>query len=131
MGSIRMSGAVFALLALAACDVSGLSSQAYPGRTQVAFMSADSVTQMTYACAPSDTERQTQVRASQAHRYVDGAIRSATRRITVQGGLGGGLAARAEMNTEIAQIAKQAEAEYRCVLINRKDISGFNPFGGS
>ncbi len=121
MGYFRVSAAAGVLAALAACDATGFSTQSYPGRTQVAFMSADTVTQRTYACQPSDTQRATQARASRAHRYVDAAILSAARRLSRQG-IVGGLAAQAEMNAELSQISRQAEIEYRCALINSRNI---------
>ncbi|MDX8350973.1 hypothetical protein [Cognatiyoonia sp. IB215182] len=110
-----------AAFALAACDVSGLSSQAYPGRTQYQFLSADREMIHTYACVPSETEQRTKNRAAQAHRYVDEAIRSAKTRFAPQAGFGGGLGARAELNAEISRISQQAEAEYRCIMLNRKN----------
>lgn len=121
MRYLQIAACLTGVLTLTACDVSGLSSQAYPGRTQHQFLSADRSMIHTYACVPSDSEQRTKSRAAQAHRYVDEAIRSAQRRYPVQPGLAGGLAARAEVNGEIAQISKQAEAEYRCVLLNRKN----------
>lgn len=123
MGSFRIAGVVCAFVTLTAC-MPGLSSQAYPGRTEVTFMGADKVTQRTYLCQPSDTLRQTQARAAQAHRYVDGAIRSAQRRYGVSGqGIVNNLAGQAEVNAEIAEVSRQAEAEYRCILLKSKDTS--------
>lgn len=125
MDWLKISGAVMVVASLAACDVSSYSAQAYPGRTQVQLMSADQVTARTYACQPGDTERQTQARAASAHRYVDRAIQNARSRIAGQsaGGFGANLGVQAEVNAEIAQISRQAEAEYRCVLISSKDTS--------
>ncbi len=121
MRNLRCFLGLAALSFLAACDVTALSSQAYPGRTQHQFLTADRSMVHTYACVPSDSEQRTKSRAAQAHRYVDEAIQSAQRRFPVQPGLAGGLAARAEVNAEISQISRQAEAEYRCILMNRKN----------
>ena len=110
-----------ALSFLAACDVSGLSGQAYPDRSQFQFLTADREMVHTYACAPSDSAARTKSRAAEAHVYVDQAIRAAQARYPAQPGLTAGLASRAELNAEIAQISKQSEAEYRCVLLNRKN----------
>lgn len=125
MGLFKAATAVLGLAALTACG----ATNSYPGRTQVQFMSADQVTQRTYACLPGETERQTQSRASSAHRYVDGAIRSAGARLAAQstGGFGSGLGLQAELNAEIAEISRQSEAEYRCVLVSSRNTSG--PFG--
>lgn len=125
MGLYKTVTTVLGLAVVTACGV----TNSYPGRAQMQFMGADQVTQYTYACLPGETERQTQSRAAQAHRYVDGAIRSAGSRLASQssGGFGSGLGVQAELNAEIAEISRQSEAEYRCVLIGRRNTSG--PFG--
>lgn len=127
MHHFQKSAAMFAFLALSACDVSGLSSQNYPDRSQHSFQSADGVNVMTYACVNG-------ANAASAHRYVDSAIRSATRRITGEDRygqqlIGANWATRADVNAEIARISREAEAEYRCLLISRKDPKFRSPFG--
>ncbi|MEL6841513.1 MAG: hypothetical protein AAFP85_19715 [Pseudomonadota bacterium] len=121
MQNLRVAAGLVGILTLAACDVSTFSAQAYPDRTQYQFLTADRSMVHTYACLPSDSEARTKSRAARAHVYVDEGIQSAQRRFPVQPGLAGGLAARAEVNAEIAQISRQAEAEYRCILLNRKN----------
>lgn len=128
MHLIQKTALAAAICALAACDVSSLSSQAYPDRTEHAFQSADGVHVLSYMCLNGTN-------AASAHRYVDSAILSAERRITGedrygQQALGGGLATRADINAEIARISREAEAEYRCVLVNRKNVSAPSLFGG-
>ena len=127
MYRFQKSAAMLALVALSACDVSGLSSQAYPDRSQHSFQSADGVNVITYACVNG-------ANAASAHRYVDNAIRSATRRITGedrynQQVIGANWATRADVNAEIARISREAEAEYRCIMISRKDPKFRSPFG--
>lgn len=116
-----------AICALAACDVSSFSRQAYPDRTEHSFQSADGVHVLSYLCLNGTN-------AASAHRYVDSAILSAERRITgedrySQQYVGGSLATRADINAEIARISREAEAEYRCVLFNRKNTSTPRFFG--
>lgn len=122
MHHFQRSAAFVALIALSACDVSGFSGQAYPDRSQHSFQSADGANVLTYACQNGSN-------AASAHRYVDRAILSAERRMTdgsqsISARLGGG----AGLNAEIARISREAEAEYRCILLNRKDQSIRNPF---
>ncbi len=128
MPSIRKSVALIAFAALSACDVSGFSAQAYPDRSQHSYQSADGIHVLTYLCLNGSN-------AASAHRYVDNAILSAERRITGedrygQQSFGGGLATRADINAEIARISREAEAEYRCQLLNRKNTSAPSLFGG-
>lgn len=128
MPSILKSGALVAFTVLAACDFSGFNRQAYPDRSEHAFQSADGVHVISYVCVNG-------ANAASAHAYVDRAILSAERRITGDGGysqqgFGGGLAAQAGLNAEIARIAREAEADYRCQMLTRKKTSAPSLFGG-
>lgn len=131
MGMMRMSAVAVTIAGLAACSGPTLSSNSFPGRTMVQFMSADRVTIRNYACVPGATQAQTQSRAAQAHRDVDAAIQSAFRRFSTQsgGGFGAGLGVRAEVNAVTARVSRQAEAEYRCTLVNSRDSRQDNFFG--
>jgi hypothetical protein len=109
---------------LAACSGPTLSSQSYPGRTNVEVMSADGVTLRSYACQSTSN-------AAAAHRYVDGAILEAQNRFAREsgGGFAAGLGVRAEVNAEIARISRNVEAEYGCALLGSRDSRQINPFG--
>jgi hypothetical protein len=122
MGWTQISGAMIVAASLAACSGSAMTSQSYPGRTQVQFLSADQVTTRTYACEPGSSEAQTQQRAARAHRYVDAALSSAYSRLSRAsgGGFGASLGVQAEMNAETVEISRQANAEYRCVLVGSR-----------
>ncbi|WP_341368686.1 hypothetical protein [Yoonia sp. BS5-3] len=122
MGHIQKLAMIGVCCALAACDVSSFGSQAYPDRSQHSFQSADGIHVLTYACLNGSN-------AASAHRYVDSGILSAERRVAGNQQSFGGLGARADVNAEIARISRQAEAEYRCVLINRKNTSERALFG--
>ncbi|MFQ1701788.1 hypothetical protein ACJ5NV_14465 [Loktanella agnita] len=88
-------------------------------------MSADQVTERTYACAPAGSTEATQARASRAHRYVDRAILEAAAEKGVRNAqdVFGNMAKQSEMNAEIARISRNANADYRCVLLNNRDTS--------
>lgn len=124
MNRLRLSGALIMMAGLAACSGPTLSSQSYPGRTNVEAMSADGVTVRRYACLSTSN-------AASAHRYVDGAILEAQNRFAREsgGGFAAGLGVKAEVNAEIARISRNVDAQYQCALLGSRDSRQANLFG--
>lgn len=116
MAVFRISVVAFSLAAVVACDSTGVTGQSFPNREQSSFRSADGVTVRSYACIPG-------ANAARAHNFFDGEILEAEARFMREntGGLGSGLGMRAEVNQEVARIARIAELDYRCAYLGSRD----------
>ena len=124
MGWKHGAGAILILAGLAACSGPTVNSQSYLGRSTVELMSADGVTARRYACRSTSN-------AARAHCYADGEILEAQARfgVNANAGMFSGMGARAEVNAEIARVARNVESEYGCALLGSRDTRQTNPFG--
>ena len=111
----RLSIALSLLISASACQTTGLTG-AYADRDRVSFRSADGVTVRNYACVPG-------ANAARAHNFVDGEILEAEARFMREntGGIGSGLGMRAEINQEVARIARISNLDYRCAYLGSRD----------
>ena len=116
MSLMRSITAAVLCVGVSACNTTGLTGQSYPDRQQVSYRSADGVTVRNYACIPG-------ANGARAHNYVDGEILEAEARFRREntGGIGSGLGMRAEINQEIARIARISNLDYNCAYLGSRD----------